>query len=69
MQEGNQVKVTVNGEEVATLTEWKPYFLEGLPMGTNSVTLELIDKDGKTVEAPNNPVTREFDLMEEVPAE
>lgn len=68
-EEGNQVKVTVNGEEIATLTEWKPYFLENLPMGTNTVILELVDAEGKTVEAPNNPVTREFDLMAEVPAE
>lgn len=68
-EEGNQVNVTVNGEEVAMLTEWKPYFLEGLPMGTNTVTLELVDAEGKTVEAPHNPVTREFDLMAEAPVE
>lgn len=68
-EEGNQVKVTVNGEEIATLSEWKPYFLEGLPMGTNTVTLELIDAEGNTVEAPHNPVTREFDLMEAAPTE
>lgn len=68
-EEGNQVKVTVNGEEIATLTEWKPYFLEGLPMGTNTVTLELVDAEGNRVEAPHNPVTREFDLMAEAPVE
>jgi len=68
-EEGNQVKVTVNGEEVATVAEWKPYFLENLPMGKNTVTLELIDAEGNTVEAPHNPVTREFDLMEVAPTE
>lgn len=68
-EDGNQVKVTVNGEEVATVSEWKPYFLEGLPMGTNKVTLELVDAEGNTVEAPHNPVTREFDLMAEKPTE
>ncbi|MFK7949997.1 MAG: phosphopeptide-binding protein [Saprospiraceae bacterium] len=68
-EEGNQVKVTVNGEEVATVTEWKPYFLEGLPMGANTITLELVDAEGNTVEAPHNPVTREFDLMAEAPVE
>lgn len=68
-KEGNQVKVTVNGEEIATLTEWKPYFLEGLPMGKNTVTLELVDAEGKKVDAPLNPVTREFTLMDVAPTE
>ncbi|MFT6149892.1 MAG: hypothetical protein ACJAUH_002589 [Saprospiraceae bacterium] len=66
---GNQVKVTVNGEEFAMISEWKPYFLENLPMGKNTVTLELVDADGKTVDAPLNPVTREFDLMKAAPVE
>lgn len=68
-EDGNQVKVTVNGEEFATISEWKPYFLENLPIGKNTVTLELIDAEGNSVDAPFNPVTREFELMEEVPAE
>jgi hypothetical protein len=63
---GNQVKVTVNGEEFTTVSEWKPYFLENLPMGTNTVTLELIDAAGKTI---GSPVSREFDLMEVAPAQ
>ncbi len=66
---GNHVKVTVNGEEIAMLSEWKPFFLEGLPMGKNTVTLELIDETGKTIEAPFNPVTREFTLMKVAPVE
>jgi hypothetical protein len=63
---GNQVKVTVNGEDFATVSEWKPYFLENLPMGTNTVTLELIDAAGETI---GLPVSREFDLMEVAPVE
>lgn len=66
---GNKVKVSVNGEVLATVSEWKPYLLKGLPMGTNTVTLELIDATGKTIEAPYNPVTRQFDLMRDVPTE
>lgn len=65
-EKGNQVKVTVNGEEFATVSEWKPYFLENLPMGTNTVTLELIDAEGKTI---GEAVSREFDLMEVAPVE
>jgi hypothetical protein len=66
---GNQVKVSVNGEEVASVSDWKPYFLENLPMGKNTVTLELVDAEGNTVKAAHNPVTREFDLMEAAPTE
>jgi hypothetical protein len=66
--EGNKVKVTVNGEEVATVSEWKPYFIDNLPLGKHTITLELIDAQGKTVVAPLNPVTREFELMKEQPA-
>lgn len=64
-----KVKVTVNDAELETLDEWKPYFLEGLPMGKNTVTLELVDGEGNTVEAPNNPVSREFELLEQPKAE
>ena len=66
---GNKVKVTVNEEEIATVSDWKPYLLTGLPMGTNTVTLELIDAEGNRVDAPFNPVTREFELMKEAPVE
>lgn len=65
-EDGNQVKVTINGEEFATISEWKPYFLENLPMGKNTVTLELIDAEGKTI---GEAVSREFDLMDAAPVE
>ena len=60
--DGNRVKVDVNGEEAFTLDEWKPVFLEGLPMGDNKVKLTLIDKDGNAVDAPLNPMERVFTL-------
>lgn len=60
--DGNKVKVEVNGKEAFTLDEWKPVFLEGLPMGDNKVKLTLIDKDGNNVNAPLNPVERVFTL-------
>lgn len=60
--DGNKVKVEVNGTEMMTIDEWKPTFIEGLPMGDNKVRLTLIDKDGKTVDTPLNPVERVFTL-------
>lgn len=56
-----QVKVEVNGGEPLMVDNWQPYFLKGLPMGENKVTLTLM-KDGAMVEAPLNPVTRTFKL-------
>ena len=57
-----KVRVDVNGQQIALLDSWKPYTLGGLPMGQNKVTLTLTDGAGKTIDAPLNPVTREFTL-------
>ena len=60
--DGNKVKVAVNGEEKFVLDEWKPIFIEGLPMGDNKIKLTLVDKDGNVIDAPLNPVERVFTL-------
>jgi hypothetical protein len=62
---GNKVKVEVNGKPSFTIEKWEPYFLQGLPMGKNTIKLTLVDKNGKAVDAPLNPVEREFTLMED----
>ncbi len=66
--EGNKVKVEINNEKEFYIDEWKPYFIEGLPMGDNKVKLTLIGPDGNPVDAPLNPVERVFTLKED-PAE
>ncbi|MFK8055520.1 MAG: phosphopeptide-binding protein [Saprospiraceae bacterium] len=58
----HQVKVETNGETFM-LDKWQPYVLEGLPMGENTVTLTLVDGEGKRIEAPHNPVSRTFSLQ------
>ena len=60
--DGNKVKVTVNGKDEFVLDEWKPIFIEGLPMGDNKVKLTLVDNEGNAVAAPLNPVERVFTL-------
>lgn len=57
-----KVKVEVNGKMVALFSKWQSYALKGLPMGQNKVTLTLTDGEGKTIDTPLNPVTREFTL-------
>jgi len=57
-----KVKANINGEEDHILDTWQPYYIENLPMGKNTVTLTLLDSKGEVVDAPYNPVTREFEL-------
>lgn len=56
-----KVKAEINGEE-HLITNWVPYYIEGLPMGENKVKLTLLEKDGDVVDVPHNPVERTFTL-------
>lgn len=60
---GYKVRATINGTDFL-LDNWEPYVMEGLPMGENTVKLELLDKDGNLVDAPFNPVERTVTLSE-----
>ena len=60
--DGYKVQVDVNGETVSTVDTWKPYFLNGLPMGENTVKLTLLNADGTVAQVPLNPVERTFTL-------
>lgn len=66
-EDGFYVEAVVNDGAPMKITEWKPYFLTGLPMGENTVKLSLM-KDGALVDAPLNPVSRTFTL-ENLPVE
>ena len=54
---GNKVKATINDAEFI-ITEWAPYYLEGLSKGQVKIKLELINSDGKLVDSPFNPSVR-----------
>lgn len=62
--DGYKVKADINGEE-HIFDKWQPYYLDGLPYGENTIQLTLIDKDGKAVDAPLNPVSRTFTLKKD----
>jgi hypothetical protein len=69
---GNDYKVNAkitsgDAEKTVDITEWKPQFLQNLRMGKSSITLTLMDKDGKAVEGPMTNVTREFNLAADEP--
>jgi len=55
--EGNKVKATINDTEFI-ITEWSPYYLQGLPKGEIKIKLELINSKGKLVDSPFNPSER-----------
>jgi len=59
--DGYQVEVTIN-EEAFTLTDWTAYIIEGLPLGENTIRLELVDEHGETVPSPFNPMKRTITL-------
>jgi hypothetical protein len=60
-QDGYKVRATINGHEFI-LTEWVPYFVEGLPMGENEFIIELLDANGNLVESPFNRTERTITL-------
>ncbi len=60
-EEGTQVRLTIN-KTPFTLGRWAAYTLEGLPMGPNTIQLELIDADGHVIPGPYNSVTKTITL-------
>ncbi len=63
---GNRVKATIDGKTFM-LTDWKPYLIEGLPMGENIIKLELVDKKGKLIAGPYNATERKITLAASEP--
>lgn len=60
---GYKVEASLGGQTFE-LTEWVPYVVEGLAMGEQTVTLRLLDKDGKQVAGPFGKVERTVTLSE-----
>lgn len=58
---GYTVLAEINGNKFK-LTKWCGYFMEGLPMGENTVKLSLLDIDGKVVNGPYSVSERKFTL-------
>ena len=59
-----KVKAEINGSS-QIFDKWEPVYLEGLPMGENTIKLSLIDSAGNLVNTPLNPVERKFTLLED----
>lgn len=58
---GYKVKATINGTEFI-ITDWQAYAMEGLPLGENTIKLELLDKTGAPVKSAYNSSERKITL-------
>lgn len=56
-EKGNKVKAEINGKTFI-LNHWKPYRIEGLPLGENKIKLTLIDASGKPFKGVNTSIER-----------
>ena len=61
---GYGLTANINGE-IHTIDKWQPYYIEGLPMGENTIELTLLDGQGKAINSPYNPVKRTFTLKDD----
>ncbi|MCB9034090.1 MAG: phosphopeptide-binding protein [Chitinophagales bacterium] len=62
-EKGYKVKAQIN-DATFLITKWVPFFIEGMKMGENTITLTLLDKDNNVVDSQFNPVTRTVTLKE-----
>lgn len=62
--DGYKVKADINGQEFI-LDQWVPYEITNMPMGENTVTLTLVDKDGNAVTGDNVSIERKIQLLAE----
>ena len=62
--EGQAYKVLaeINGEQ-HLISKWQSYYIEGLPMGENTIKLTLVFNSGEVVPTKLNPVTRTITLQ------
>lgn len=58
--DGFKVRLSIDGEEIETLTMWVPYYLYNVPKGSHEVRLELLDSKGEKVPGLFNDTTREI---------
>lgn len=60
--DGYSVLTTINDSLEFVFDTWQPYIIEGLPMGENTITIQLVDANGTPVNSEVNSVTRKFTL-------
>ena len=59
-----KIKLQVNGE-VTMLDKWQPYYIEGLPMGQNTIGIALVYPDGTQVPGSQTAMLNRITLRED----
>ena len=58
--DGYKIRLSIDGKNRRTLTNWQPYYLYGLKKGSHTVRLELIDASNQLVPGSFNDVKRKI---------
>jgi hypothetical protein len=60
--------ISAGGKDTSMMiTEWRPYFLQNMPMGKSTIKLTMVDKDGNKVAGPETEVSRDINLSKDEP--
>ncbi len=58
---------TPDGAETFLMDQWKPGFIQSMPMGTSQLELQLVDGTGEPVSGPMTQASGKFRLAEKEP--
>lgn len=61
-RDGYKVRLTIDGVDQRTLSDWVPYYIYGLKKGSHTIRLELLDPQNAPAGGPYNDVTKTFSL-------
>lgn len=67
--QGVRVRPTIDGHAFEDITAWVPSYIEHLPDGEHTITLDLIGRDGQPLAGPFNHVERHITLNHSAPTE
>lgn len=63
-----KASITAGGRDTSMMiSEWRPYFLQNLPMGKTTIKLTLVDMTGNKVDGPETEVSRDINLSQSEP--
>lgn len=56
--DGFKIRLSIDGHVNRMLTDWVPYYIYGLPKGSHTIMIELLDKDSNLVPGIFNKVSK-----------
>lgn len=66
---GHRVRYSIDGSTTGEATSWVPHFIENLPDGAHTITLDLLGPDGQPVAGRFNHTERTINVSHAPPAE